>query len=208
MKIPSWFIFGCGLLLLNAFVVLGGALVRHAVAQSPEQTPDERRSSATADFENDDNLATARAAADLKVTLPLSDSQPDESTRQSHRSLPEIPSLDELPPANASTGPHIIGIEDFKRVFAEQTQGPELPLPLTDVLNSPAKTGSDPMSHEYFEALKLRLKSVESLNRAAQSLVAEATILFQRGEVRQAQDLLGTATQLRELAAKLLVTRQ
>lgn len=193
MKIPTWFVIGCGLLVLNLILVLGGTLSRHASAVPPGETQ-----------KSDDQQPNSD-------TLSLSDDErPDEPT------LPKVPSLEigapylennNLPSQNAPMSmPSIVSLEEVKNAADELR--PSLSGPMDSIMKASPTQVSEQLSHSFFESMKLRLKTVEHLNQSAIGLVDEAAVLYQRGEVAEAQKLLGVATQLRETTARLLVTHQ
>lgn len=186
--------------MLNAVIVLGGALTRHAAAEPPYSPANaELALELPSIAEETDSRAASKdnAVSEQNASFPNKSAGTEPTTSL----LPEVPSLEDLPPATHEPGPNILGIEDFKRVFSESS-------PVVESLTNSNPAMSEQLSQSYFEALQLRLNSVKHFNKASQGLVAEASILFHRGEIREAQELLGMATKLREMAAKLLVTRQ
>ncbi len=189
MKIPSWFLLGCGLLLLNALAVLGGVLTRHAVAELPIQESENGKSEAN-ETAQADVTPEITAAKDRSITQSASG-----ATIPPQQVLPEVPSLDELPPAVNTATPSILGVEDFKQIFSEQSTGIDIPVPLTEDPANSISGISDQLSQSYFEALQLRLKSATHLNQASQALVAEAKILF-RAAVKLAKPKTCWAQQL------------
>ena len=175
MKIPNWFIVGCGLLVLNVALVLGGIVSRHAFAESP-----------------DDSKSTTVTDNDTSAAPPAT------------TNMPQFPSLESTAPAAAS----VLKLDDFKEVFSASLSDDELTAPLAELAKEPQIAVPEQLSHSFFDSMKLRLKTTEHLNQSALGLVEEAAMLFQRGDIKSAQELLRTATTLREMTAKLLVTRQ
>ncbi len=218
MRVPSWFVIGCGLLLLNALAVVGATLTRHAIAEPPVVASDDQPTASQPGISGDDTSGTVVSNPRVvgEANRPVAEvgevaafGNVEVSTEQLRRLLPEVPSLEDLPAAANAATSSILGVEDFKRVFAEQSTEAESVRPPHELPTQLEDAESlEQLSQNYFEALQLRLKSVTHLNQASQGLVAEAKVLFHRGEIREAKELLGMAIQLRETAAKLLVTRQ
>ncbi len=227
---PKWFVIGCGVVLLNLAVVLGSVVFRHAVADdlaTLKTVDDGKQTQDTAARLLTDTLPPGDLAADRDRVAPggAADSgqaaavggdrgvSPDGTpASEDPLQLPKVPSIETVPPsvigvpteADLATGsaanqPGLLTLEDFKRVFAHERDLGELP---------PAVINAPQLSQGFFDALELRLDAVSSLNEAAKKLIQEAFILYQRGEINESRNLLGKATQLRELAAQLLVTRQ
>ncbi len=96
----------------------------------------------------------------------------------------------------------------MKNAVGELQSSSELLSPLDAVTKDLGARASDQLSHSFFEAVKLRLNTAEHLNQSAIGLVDEAAILYQQGDIAEAKKLLGLATQLREMTARLLVTHQ
>ena len=188
MKVPNWFLVGCGLLVLNALLVLGGVVSRHASAVAPDesQTPDR-------------SPANEVSAADAEAELPRDAS----SLSNDPEPLPSFPSLDTTTQESG-----VLTLEDFKDYYGSSQPINEVLAPLDEARDQLPAAIADQLSHNFFDSVRLRLQSTERLNQAALGLVEEAAILFQRGDVKGAKELLRTATQLRETTAKLLVTHQ
>jgi hypothetical protein len=192
VQVPKWFVIGCSLVLLDFVLVLSTVVVRHATAGPPSNSTDEvvDKSSALPAVEQ----TTGSTAESPSPNPALSSTEAPSLTP-----MPEVPSIDSLPPAGTipPTTSSILNLDDFKRVFPSDAAA------LSVDIQSP----SQQLTQGFFEGLELRLESVGNLNEAAKGLIREASILFQRGEINEARNLLGKAAQLRELAAQLLVTR-
>ncbi|MDX1930507.1 MAG: hypothetical protein SFV81_28545, partial [Pirellulaceae bacterium] len=128
--------------------------------------------------------------------------------------LPTVPSLENANLGAAglnATGlnvPSIVSLDEVKNAVGELSPSTDLLAPLDAMMKGSSAPVSEQLSHSFFESMKLRLKTVTHLNQAAAGLVDEAAILYQRGDIAEAQKLLGLATQLRETTARLLVTHQ
>jgi hypothetical protein len=188
MRIPSWFVIGCGLLVLNLILVIGGTLSRHASAEPPDEAQAQSREEPRAELEE--------SRLDPAANLPDLTSEPVE--------LPAVPSLEN----NSSSVPNVVSLDEIKNAVGEMPPAADLLAPLDAMIKGSFLPVSEQLSHSYFESMKLRLKTVEHLNQSTIGLVDEAAILYQRGEIAEAQKLLGIATQLRETTARLLVTHQ
>jgi hypothetical protein len=199
MKIPAWFVIGCGLLVLNLVLVVGGALSRRASAEPPTE---QQKLGDQADDQISDGLTAADSPrlqdeAALAPTLPNQVQEP----------LPTVPSLENPNLATPTlTAPNIVSLKEVENAVAELQTSADLLAPLDAIMKDSSPPISEQLSQSYFESMKLRLKSVQYLNRSTAGLVEEAAILFQRGDIAEAQKLLGIATQLRETTARLLVT--
>lgn len=225
MKIPAWFVIGCGLLVLNLVLVLGGSISRHASAEPPDETP--KQSDPKVEKPSDLPVAQQPVSESSTRTLPLMDVQetsvqesgaagsfPPSLPPEAAEILPTVPSLENAnlgAPGLSAPGlnvPSIVSLDEVKNAVGELAPSTDLLAPLDATMKSSAAPVSKQLSHSFFESMKLRLKSVTHLNQAAAGLVDEAAILYQRGDIAEAQKLLGQATQLRETTARLLVTHQ
>ena len=184
MKTPNWFIVGCGLLVLNIVAVLGGTIARHASASSPD----------------DD---TKQATVDTNLPVPAENHASSTADAPKSELLPQVPSLE-----NAAESSSILKLDDFKAVFNSTTPPNDLLAPLDEMLKESPTAVPEQLSHSFFDSLTLRLETTEHLNQSALGLVEEASIVFQRGDIKKAQELLRTATTIREMTAKLLVTHE
>ncbi len=211
MKVPNWFVIGSGLLALNLILVLGGTVSRHASAEAPTDEPAQVLE-ADGSLKIIDRESSGQLPEQLAID-PVGNKTPDlprlpttldqQSVQPEIDMLPAVPSLD-----SPATGPSVLRLDDFKKVFGSSPESSALLTPLDEMLRETSDTIPEQLSHSFFEGMKLRLQTAEHLNQSTLGLVEEAAILYQRGDVRKAQELLGMATQLREMTAKLLVTRQ
>ncbi len=188
MKVPSWFVIGCGLLALNLILVIGGTLSRHASAEPPDDGQTVREPQPATD------VAGQPDTGSLQPTLP------SEPTLE----LPTVPSLE----SNSPLPPSVVSLDEVRNAVGELRPPTDLLAPLDAMMDSTPSPVSEQLSHSFFESMKLRLKTVEHLNKSTIGLVEEAAILYQRGEIVEARKLLGLATQLRETTAELLVRHQ
>ena len=193
MKLPSWFVIGCGLLALNLILVLGGTVSRYATAESP----DDRRELVEPPPKLDTPGTLDGLAPAPELNIPALASEPRDA-------LPTVPSLEN----NSSPMPGVVSIQEITNAVGELRLSNDLLAPLDAIMNDVPTPVSEQLSHSFFESMKLRLKTTEHLNQSAIGLVDEAAILYQRGEIAEAKKLLGLATQLREITARLLVTHQ
>jgi hypothetical protein len=217
MKIPAWFVIGCGLLVLNLVLVLGGSISRHASAEPPDETP--QQSDQKTEKPSDLPVAQQPVSDSPTRTVPLMNVQVQESSAAGSYAptlplepteiLPTFPSLENATlSAPGLNVPSIVSLDEVKNAVGELAPSSDLLAPLDATMKNSAAPVSEQLSHSFFESMKLRLKSVTHLNQAAAGLVDEAAILYQRGDIAEAQKLLGLATQLRETTARLLVTHQ
>lgn len=203
MKVPNWFAIGCVVAGLNALLLFTSVFMRHATAQA--QSPSTTNASdplgkLDSENETDEQIVAPEEKGQIplaELATPTISGNPSGESSLPLTELPAVPSLGESVVGSSPSmgGPNVLGPEDFLKVFQKENGSPNSPEALD-------------LSQGYFEALKLRLETVGHLNQSAQGLVNEASILYQRGQIREARDLIGKATQLRELAAQLLVTRQ
>jgi len=198
MKIPTWFVIGCGLLVLNLVLVVGGTLSRHASADPP----DERLK--LSDQQQKSDPPTLPDAGLPDAGLPEAGSLPPVLPKEPFDILPTVPSLESSGPIS----PNIVSLDEVKNAVGELQPSTDLLAALDAMMKDSAAPVSKQLSQSFFESMKLRLKTVKHLNQSAIGLVDEAAILHQRGEIAEAQKLLGVVTQLRETTARLLVTHQ
>ena len=109
--------------------------------------------------------------------------------------LPEIPSLGSS--ENLQDDP---AFQEFRRLFEAEEQSWNAPPPRAS--NAPP----GPRTAEYFSALDERLAAVEQLCAATRSIAQQAARRADQGATQQSDELLRMATQLRDIAAKLLVS--
>ena len=213
MKIPAWFAIGCGLLVLNLVLVLGGSISRHATAKPPDETQKSVGQEAAQQAEPQP-LSDTPSTQDIGNLAPVLPSETLPSEPMPMELLPTVPSLENAtlnsPSLNSPSlgSPSIVSLEEIRNAVGELQTPTDLLAPLDAMMKNSAAPVSEQLSHSFFESMKLRLKTVKHLNQSAAGLVDEAAILYQRGEVAEAQKLLGVATQLRETTARLLVTHQ
>ena len=192
MKIPSWFVIGCGLLALNLILVLGGTVSRYASAEAPDDRQKLSEPPSQLDAPGAQDAAEFASSEVASPTLAIAPSD----------ALPTVPSLENLSPAM----PGVVSIAEIESAIGELPPANDLLAPLDAMMKAVPAPVSEQLSHSFFESLKLRLRTSEHLNKSTIGLVDEAAILYQRGEIAEAQKLLGLATQLREMTARLLVT--
>ena len=110
-------------------------------------------------------------------------------------SLPEIPSLAD--PEAVKNDP---GFQEFSRLFSKVEESWEANYPTS------AKPHSEAQSTAYFEALDGRLETAEQLCSAARHIASEAARYARSGRVKESDAHIQMATQLRDMAAQLLVS--
>lgn len=146
MKIPTWFVIGCGLLVLNLVLVVGGSLSRHALAKSLDETstPSDKQPELP-------SLPKAEQAPTL----------PGEATD----GLPSVPSLESQSlESPVAPSPNIVSLEEVTNAVAELRAPSDLLAPLDAMMKDSAPPVSEQLSHSYFESMKLRLNTVKHLN--------------------------------------------
>ena len=121
----------------------------------------------------------------------------------SNNPLDQIPIPESLPPI-PSLGDHESlkddpGFQEFSRLFSKVEESWEMDYPTS------VKPRAKLQSAAYFEALDNRLHSAEQLCSVARCIAAEAARQNASGHAKQSEELLQMATQLRDMAAKLLV---
>ncbi len=109
--------------------------------------------------------------------------------------LPEIPSL--ATPAELQDDP---GFQEFSRLFSKVEESWEGAIPTA------ASARVQAQSAEYCTALDLRLRTVQRLCGAARNIAADASRMASQGRQAESEPLLKMAIQLRDMAAKLLVS--
>jgi len=208
MKIPTWFVIGCGLLVLNLVLVVGGTLSRHASADPPDERlklSDQQQKSDPPTLPDAGLPDAGLPDAGLpEAGLPEAGSLPPVLPKEPFDILPTVPSLESSGPIS----PNIVSLDEVKNAVGELQPSTDLLAALDAIMKDSAAPVSKQLSQSFFESMKLRLKTVKHLNQSAIGLVDEAAILHQRGEIAEAQKLLGVVTQLRETTARLLVTHQ
>lgn len=177
---PRWFWIASGVLALNFAVVVSSGFWRYLAADEPATA---RRSLA-------DNADNSAGQSDLPIP----------------EALPEIPSLTD--PERIKTDP---GFQEFRRMFEEEVEswGANRRVPPGDSLPDETlipKPKQALQQSAYFDALERRLETVEQLCIVARRVAAEAAQQARSGGSEQSHEMLQMTTQLREMAAKLLVT--
>lgn len=206
MNSPRWFSIAVGLLLLNAVAVVTTGWWRHAAAD--EQPRDPARDTAHISPALNDSASEHAAGSGSQGSGATVSPEPTTAKLKKvdpkspldaipiPESLPEIPSLADL--ESLQNDP---GFQEFRRLFAkEEASWDTAPPPL-------GRRGASTTSRTaYYAALEQRLETVEKLCSAARSIAREAAIQSQRGSTDQSQELIHMTTQLRDIAAKLLVS--
>ncbi len=212
MNVPRLFLIAASLLLINIAAVLTSGLWKHVGADEPQAAENSSQHSSgplapsapvepAADASVD---TTARDVAPI-VTPPVT---PAVTTAGSSvdsgspldripipESLPEVPSL-----ADPETLRNDPGFQEFSRLFSKVEESWEADYPTS------VKPKSIAQSAAYFEALDGRLKTVAQLCSAARHIASEAARFSRSGRVKESEALVQMATQLRDLAAQLLVS--
>lgn len=167
------------------------------------------------------SIEAARAPSEFPVARPDTDLAPSANSPNS-QALLNLPIPEELPEAPSISEPQMDQlIEEMRSMFGENsnftTLGNQAP-PLAPVegrkhvvdrkqIDAPNHHTDAPnhTAENYFDTLEQRMKTVRSLVASAQRLASEAAMRSRNGQSRQAAHLLKLATQLREMAAELLV---
>ena len=202
MNAARLFLIGGSLLLLNAAAVLTTGVWRYVAADEPQAAaqPTTTTPRSTAELQVDSSSApVANGEASLAGSPAETASEAAASTNPLDRipipeSLPSIPSL-----ADHESLKDDPSFQEFSRLFSKVEESWETDYPSS--VRPPAKV----QSAAYFEALDKRLYSAEQLCTVARSIAAEAARQALNGRTKQSEDLLQMATQLRDMAAKLLV---
>lgn len=184
------------LLALNAGAVITTGLWRHAGADEPaaKKTQAEAAQSPQAIVALPDSGVSV-AGATVGGTAEQSVSDSPVNAIPIPESMPEIPSL---PDAEALQNDP--GFQEFRRLFAAEEESWSAAPPFLNKRSLQARSSA------YFTTLDQRLKTVEKLCSAARSIASDAAIQAQRGSTDQSDELLRMATQLRDIAAKLLIS--
>jgi len=212
MKIPRMFLIGGCLLLINVVAVLSSGWWQPVGADEPQGGSDgsQHSSGSLAPPASDEPISetsfdTPARAPEPAVTAvvapaPTTAGAPAESANPLDRipvpeSLPEIPSLGD--PEALKNDP---GFQEFSRLFSKVEESWDVDYPTS------AKPQSIAQSAAYFEALDGRLETVEQLCSAARHIASEAARFSRNGRVKESEALVQMATQLRDMAAQLLVS--
>ena len=199
MNSPRWFPLAAALLVLNAGAIITTGVWRHAGAEEPP--PLTKPAAVPSDYGQAEPPAIAANRDGVPVAggeLPgrgnaVGTGNPLDSI-PIPESMPEIPSL---PDAEALQNDP--GFQEFRRLFAaEEESWSNDPPPL-------AKRALHARSSAYFATLDQRLETVEKICSAARSIASEAASQAQNGSHEKSDELVRLATQLRDIAAKLLV---
>lgn len=196
MNASRLFVIGGSLLLLNAAAVLTTGLWRYVAADEPQAAVQSSTAQSTVAPLDDSAGAPVDDSAGTAVERP---SDPAASINPLDRipvpdSLPSIPSL-----ADHESLKNDPGFQEFSRLFSKVEESWETDYPAS------IRPKSKVQSAAYFEALDKRLHSAEQLCAVARCIAAEAALQALNGHPKQSEELLQMATQLRDVAAKLLV---
>ncbi|MEO8269208.1 MAG: hypothetical protein ABI557_05780 [Aureliella sp.] len=208
MKAPRWFLIGGSLLLINVAAVLTSGWWQYVDADEPQvaakgsqQSSEPLATIAPIAPASEDSIETAARALTPPVTPAVTTAGTNvESANPLDRipvpeSLPEIPSLDD-----AEALKNDPGFQEFSRLFSKVEESWEADYPTS------AKTKSIAQSAAYFEALDGRLETVEQLCSAARHIAGEAARYAGSGRAKESEAFVQMATQLRDMAAQLLVS--
>ncbi len=200
MPIPRWFLISCGLLAASTLIVASTPLWRDTRAQEPTVPSQLEPADPTKQADPTDQANQEQPELPPSLSSGVSDLETDPlPSLPSLEQLPEVPSLD-----NAEALRKNPIFQEFRNLFSDQ-QGKDLPLSL-DGISDRAGEEVQGQGDEYFEALDARLATVGRLNASARSIAQEAARMSQHGRSARSTKLLQMATQLREMAAELLVT--
>lgn len=208
MKAPRLFLIGGSLLLLNVLAVLTSGWWQHVGADEP-QVADYGSQHSSGPLAPPASVEPApEASTDTSARAPTLAVTPAVTTAGTHvesanpldripipESLPQIPSLDD--PEALKNDP---GFQEFSRLFSKVEESWEADYPTS------AKSKPIAQSTAYFEALDGRLETVEQLCSAARHIASEAARHARSGRVKESESLVQMATQLRDMAAQLLVS--
>lgn len=207
MNAPRLFLIGSCLLMLNAAaVVFTAGWWRSAGADEPARAADVNAETSTsvagplAADPSEDVASEFSAKASTSAATSSATSNPAVKANNplDHipipESLPEIPSLAD--PETLQSDP---GFQEFSRLFSKVEESWEADYP------SSARPLASVPSVAYFEALDGRLETVEQLCSAARQIAREAARHARGGRSKQSEAFVQMATQLRDMAAQLLV---
>lgn len=206
MNVPRLFVIGGSLLLLNAAVVLTTGMWRYVAAdelQPAVHTSTATAQSATEPIQDSAGAPPASAASSSTDAAVQATGQAPVSPAASSNPLDRIPIPDSLP-SIPSLGDHESlkddpSFQEFSRLFSKVEESWEKDYPAS------VRPSAKVQSAAYFETLDQRLHSTEQLCTVARSIAAEAARQARSGRTKQSEELLQMATQLRDMAAKLLV---
>ncbi len=169
---------------------------RHAGADEPTRDKTQTNtpvSHATVDS-SDTSMAAVEAAKRADQVESAQPANPLDSIPIPD-AMPEIPSLAD--PESLKDDP---GFQEFRRLFAKEEESWDSEPPRL------RKEQSGPQSAAYFEALDKRLETAGKICSAARNIASEAARQARAGSREQSEELIRMATQLRDIAAKLLVS--
>lgn len=202
MNAPRLFVIGGSLLLLNAAAVLTTGMWRYVAANEPQSAVQSATATVQPSAEpvEDSTGAPVESAASKSVGAAV---ESPVAAATSSNPLDRIPIPDSLP-AIPSLGDHESlkddpSFQEFSRLFSKVEESWEKDYPAS------VRPSAKVQSAAYFEALDQRLHATEQLCIVARSIAAEAARLALSGHTKQSEELLQMATQLRDMAAKLLV---
>ncbi len=176
---PRWFLIAASLLLVNLVAVLGSGVWRHVGADEPQPA------------------TVAGTAAQPPASVSTSTAPPTNPVNNIPvpDGLPVIPSL--ASPAELQDDP---GFQEFSRLFSKVEESWEGTIPAA------ASSRVKAESAEYFIALDQRLLTAQQLCESARAIAADAARMASQGRQSESESLLKMAIQLRDMAAKLLVS--
>lgn len=195
MQSTRWLSAFCAVLVLNVVVVLSTSLWRLVNADELGSLRPQPRALGEGSPAQDDELAAPEIVTNV---LPIADNPSPESQLAEipfPTTLPDVPSLAD--PDALKTDPIY---QEFRSMFGSSDDDT-----LTDTLEPPLVRQQEVVSIQYFATLDQRLTTVRHLTLSAQSIAAEAASMSHRGETKKAGQLLKMATNLREMAAELLI---
>ncbi len=196
MNAPRLFLIGGGLLLINAAAVLTTGIWQHVGADEPQVEVDGSKHPSQ-------SLASSAPTTNL-ATHPVADQKPEPTSVPSASPLDRIPVPEALPEIPSLADPEAVkndpGFQEFSRMFSKVEESWEADYPTSASPQPLTQSGA------YFEALDGRLETVEQLCSAARHIAGEAGRFARSGRVKESQSLVQMATQLRDMAAQLLVS--
>lgn len=212
MNVPRLFLIGVSLLLINIAAVLTSGLWKHVGADEPQvaQNASQYSSGPLAP------LVSVEPASDASIDTPGRAPAPAGtaavtpavttagSSVENANPLDRIPIPESLPDVPSLADPETLkndpGFQEFSRLFSKVEESWEADYPTS------VKPKSIAQSAEYFEALDGRLETVEQLCSAARHIASEAARHARSGRNKESEALVQMATQLRDMAAQLLVS--
>lgn len=211
MNSPKWFLVATGLLILNAGAVVTTGYWRHAGTDDPNrgesQQIDEPISGESQEISNitgDSIIQPAGKQAAQQAGTEADKNMDDPKAAPSASPLDAIPIPDALPVIPSLADPESLkndpGFQEFRRLFAKEEESWSEEPPLL------RSHSSDTHNQAYFETLHQRLETVEQLCSAARNITREAALHARSSQQEKSQEFVRMTTQLREIAAKLLVS--